>query len=585
MSPAAERVPGPNRDRLAWVVRDGAEIVVLASLAGVVDYVNAAGSRLLGVELEAAGAAPSLTDLFLPDDAPLVRESIFPALERGDRWSGDVRLRHCRSGAPVTMACNVFHLVDPDTGALAAIALTGHDLTERGRAEQRLRTLADAGATLAHSLDYAETLENLSELLVREFATFCVIDLFERQDDGGLRIERAAAKHADRSRRTDMERLRAFVPAQTNLEHPVIRILNDGSSSLVELMPADWVARLDLVPDHAALYVSLVARSMLTVPLVANGKILGALVCGLGLETRSPMVRPPAYDAEDLFFAEELGRRAGVALENARAYERERRIAIVLQAASLPRSLPQTACLRLDAEYRPGNSEATVGGDWYDAFELDDGRFALTVGDVLGNGLRAAVTMTKLRQAIQTAAVLQADPNVMLDAADRMLRLHDPDMFATAVTAIYDPASGETNFACAGHPGPLLLTLAGVIEEPRGTIGLPLGFRTSRDDRRTTLVPTPPGSRLVFFTDGLIEATRDLDEGYRRVREALSGAAMLESDRPARELLESVLQGREARDDVAVLVATMTGAYSEAKKWPASTERAVPARKVSTSAT
>jgi serine phosphatase RsbU (regulator of sigma subunit) len=180
---------------------------------------------------------------------------------------------------------------------------------------------------------------------------------------------------------------------------------------------------------------------------------------------------------------------------------------------------------------------------------------------------------------------LQADPNVMLDAADRMLRLHDPDMFATAVTAIYDPASGETNFACAGHPGPLLLTLAGVIEEPRGTIGLPLGFRTSRDDRRTTLVPTPPGSRLVFFTDGLIEATRDLDEGYRRVREALSGAAMLESDRPARELLESVLQGREARDDVAVLVATMTGDYSEAKKWPASTERAVPARKVSTSAT
>jgi PAS domain-containing protein len=585
MSQAAERVPGPNRDLLTWVVRDGADIVVLASLAGTVDFVNAAGRRLLGVELEAAGAAPSLADLFLPDDAPFVRELIFPTLERGGRWNGDVRLRHFGSGAAVPVACSVFHVLDPDTGSAAAIALTGHDLTERGRAEQRLRTLADAGATLAHSLDYAETLENLSELLVREFATFCVIDLFERHDDGRLRIERAAAEHADRSRRADMERLRAFVPAETNLEHPVIRILNDGSSSLVELMPADWVARMDLVPDHAALYVALVARSLLTVPLVANGKLLGALMCGLGLETRPPMMRPLAYDAEDLFFAEELGRRAGVALENARAYERERRIAIVLQAASLPRSLPQAGYIRLDAEYRPGNSEATVGGDWYDAFELDDGRFALTVGDVLGNGLRAAVTMTKLRQAIQTAAGLHADPNVMLDAADRMLRLHDPDIFATAVAAIYDPATDQTSFACAGHPGPLLRTIAGLVEEPRCVIGLPLGLRTGRDDRRTTLVPTPPGSTLVFFTDGLVEMTRDLDEGYRRVCGALSSAGVFESDRPARLLLESALQGREARDDVAVLVATMTGGYSGAKKSPASTKLAVFARKISTSAT
>ncbi len=239
----------------------------------------------------------------------------------------------------------------------------------------------------------------------------------------------------------------------------------------------------------------------------------------------------------------------------ARASPRERRIAVSLQEASLPRTLPRFDHLHLTAYYRPGKTEATIGGDWYDAFLLEDGRVVLTIGDVLGNGLRAAITMTKLRQAMQAAAMVEADPNRMLDVADKTLRLHDPDAYATAIAAIYDPKTQATTFASAGHPGPLLRTAGGSVEE-LGCPGLLLGLRTGKD-RRSRVVATPPNSTLVFYTDGLTEATRNVDEGQARLEEALAGLDV-RGDGAARAVVDIVLRGEDAGDDVAVLIATVT---------------------------
>ena len=296
--------------------------------------------------------------------------------------------------------------------------------------------------------------------------------------------------------------------------------------------------------------------SLLTVPLVAAGKVIGALTCGLAGEAQAGEYPSRPYDAEDLFFIEELGRRAGTAIENARMYQHQRHIAVVLQAASLPETLARVDHLRLDAAYRPGSAEATIGGDWYDAFALEDGRIVLTVGDVLGHGLHAAITMTKLRQAMQSAAMVNADPNVMLDVADKTLRMHDADGYATALAAIFDPPSRILTFASAGHPGPALATPDGEVVE-FSSPGLLLGMRTNGAEHATKDVELTPDSVLVFFTDGLVEATRDIDEGHRRLHEALARPEIVRGPAPASAIVDAVLAGRDPGDDIAVLAATL----------------------------
>ena len=220
-------------------------------------------------------------------------------------------------------------------------------------------------------------------------------------------------------------------------------------------------------------------------------------------------------------------------MQHARAYEREHAIAMRFQEASLPGNLPQTPGVVLSADYRPGNTEATIGGDWYDAFALEDGRLVITIGDVLGKGLDAAVTMAKVRQAMRSAAALLPDPLAMLTAADSAVRDVAPDT--------------------AGHAGPTIVTADGTIED-RGARGIMLGLRPTDGGESVTLAASP-GSAFVFFTDGLTEATRDLDEGYRRLHAALGTPYVVAAKNPARELVDHVLDGRAAADDVAVLVA------------------------------
>ncbi len=536
----------------AALVENSTDFIGLCTLDGAGVYVNEAGRRLL--EMGALDVrATKLTDYFVPEDLPYVEQVILPGLKRDGRWTGDFRFRNFRTGEAVPVRYNLFCVRDPRTGEPAAIATVSPDIGERTRSERRLRTLVDAGAALSHSLDYAQTLANLADLVVRTSATFCVIDVFEAEPGGARTIRQLAAVHAERAKRPLMTRLQAFVPAAEHLAHPVAQALQDGSSSLVAAVDDAWIDRIAVLPGHAGVLRELGLRSLLTVPLVAGGEVVGALTCGLGDEAGPPAGRPRSYDAEDLFFVEELGRRAGAAIENARRYERERRIAMSLQAASLPRTLPRVDHLHLDAEYRPGKEEATIGGDWYDAFMIDDGRIVLTIGDVLGNGLDAAITMTKLRQAMQSAAMVVPDPNVMLDVADKTLRMHDPDGYATALAAIFDPRTQITTFASAGHPGPVRRAADGRIEE-FSSPGLLLGLRTGADHAIRDVM-TLPGSTLVFFTDGLTEATRDIDEGHRRLHAALALPEVVQDPHPARAIVEAVLAGEPASDDVAVLVA------------------------------
>ena len=270
------------------------------------------------------------------------------------------------------------------------------------------------------------------------------------------------------------------------------------------------------------------------------------------------------FAADDAALLQELAARAAVAIENAQLYAREHRVAMTLQRAMLPAVLPEVAGIAFDAVYFPGATEAEIGGDWYDAIALPDGRVVVSIGDVTGRGLTAAVIMGRMRQAVETLATYESDPVRLLDAADRVLRRAHPDAIVTALVGVVDPGARTLAYATAGHPAPVVRAPDGLLRQLPGR-GLPLGLREGREQPATTVV-LPQSSLVVFFTDGLVESTRDIDEGERRVFAALADPAVADGRAPAAALVARVLDDG-VRDDVAVLTLRLDGAPGAGRDW------------------
>jgi serine phosphatase RsbU (regulator of sigma subunit) len=212
--------------------------------------------------------------------------------------------------------------------------------------------------------------------------------------------------------------------------------------------------------------------------------------------------------------------------------------------------LPHVAGYEFDAIYEAGKTEALVGGDWYDVFLLADGRFVISIGDVAGSGLIAAVLMAGVRQAIRGAAHVRPEPSMMLAAADRAL--DDPmERFATAFVGVIDPQTSTLTYQSAGHPPPMLRRPDGTVGELAGG-GPPLGLYAQYDPPPPHTLDLPHESLLVLFTDGLTESTRDVFAGEERLRAALRDATCFAAERPARRLHDCVLADG-SHDDVAIL--------------------------------
>jgi PAS domain S-box-containing protein len=408
----------------------------------------------------------------------------------------------------------------------------------RRRVEEGLRLLSRTGAAVVDSLDYQRTLTSIAQAFVGGFAAFCVIDVMPAT--GGW--ERTIA-HPDPA---SADILRGVSPPRGN--HPLARAIHARESSVVTVDDA-WAKQLDLSTDRGEAARALKMRSLICVPVVTPaGEVVGGIACGL-----DDTIERDNYEPADLVFVEEVARRAGAAIANVREYQRERRVAIELQAAALPSRLPTIDGVGLDAAYRPGSAEALIGGDWYDAFLVDDGRLVMTAGDVLGHGLHAAVSMTKLRLAMQSAAMVDAEPHLMLHVADATLRVSDPDAYATAIAAVYDPRTRRLEVASAGHPRPLVRTADGNIQEIPVS-GSMIGLR--RDEpREVTVVDVAAETRVIFYTDGLIEFTHDQARGLQRLVDAIGSDLLVRENPCAERLVDAVLAGEHARDDIAVLIA------------------------------
>ena len=315
-----------------------------------------------------------------------------------------------------------------------------------------------------------------------------------------------------------------------------------GESLLVnEIVPEMYDAIED--PDQRALALSMHLNAIFYAPLSVQDERFGVFVLAISDEVRR-------FTDEDCKLAMLIAQRASIAIGNARLYERQRQVARTLQASFLPPTLPRVPDVSFDAVYAAGTSDLTVGGDWYDAFAFENGTLEFSVGDVAGHGLDAAVPMGKMRQTFRALAAIESDPARVMGLADVVLRREHPDVFVTALVATYEPRKRLLRYANAGHPPPFVRSARGVLSRLE-VAGVPLGL-VEFDSPRAYEAVLAEGDLLVAFTDGLIEATQDIDAGERFVTDALSHPAFSVCSEPA-SLLRVLTVPSLPGDDVAIL--------------------------------
>ena len=292
-------------------------------------------------------------------------------------------------------------------------------------------------------------------------------------------------------------------------------------------------------------------RSLLGVPLLVGGKVIGVLHVG------SLSGRP--FGQQDVELLQLAADRAALALRSLMSQD-DALAAVALQRSLLPTALPALPGLGLAARYVTGSG--AVGGDWYDVFVLPDGRLAIVVGDVAGSGLEAAVIMGRMRSALRAYILQTPDPATALRMLDRKIQYFEPNAMATVLYGLYTPPTGEFTVSSAGHLPPVLAA-------PGGQSGLlpvhpdpPIG---TADDpqRRSATILIPPGALLCCFTDGLVERRGQvLDQGMDRLAAVLAkviaagpdGMTKPVEEDACAEIMRALVGNTPAQDDIAVLV-------------------------------
>jgi PAS domain S-box-containing protein len=425
-------------------------------------------------------------------------------------------------------------LADACAQAIDRVSATEEATDQRAK----LRFLADASAELASSLDYETTLARVAELAVPWFADWCSIQLAE---DGDLRT--LVVAHADPEKVSLARELQRRYPADPDAPRGAYHVLRTGQSEIIPDVPDELLVEATQDAEHLRLARELNLRSAISVPLVARGRTLGVITWVAGDAGRR-------FGPADLQFAEDLGRRAAVAIDNAGLHSETREAAIRLQRAVLPERLPEPSGWELAALYHPaGRTE--VGGDFYDVIALDDQSLALFVGDVMGRGVGAAAAMSQMRSAIRANVAVDPAPAAVLAHLDLLFEQFQIAQLVTLVYAVLDRATDEMVLINAGHPPPLVLRADGTVDQLPEADGPPLGVPTPV--RRAAVVALRAGDTLLAFSDGLIERrTEDIDAGIARLRGVLpdlAGPGLV--DRLA-ALVEQV-RDHERDDDVAAL--------------------------------
>jgi len=426
---------------------------------------------------------------------------------------------------------------------------------ENERLQQRLAFLAHAGLMLDISLDLEETMRRLVGLTVPELAELAVIDL--HADDGSIRGG-VAATGSDPANATLLEQMRHDHPLDAAGQHPVAEVMRTGRSVLLPEMSAESLQQFAEGDEHYELMMRLRYRSAIVVPLAARGRTIGALSL-LRMEDESP------YDKHDLLLAETLGRRAALALENARLYASTRHIARTLQQSLLPRAMPEIPGVHLAARYRAAAEGQDVGGDFYDAFPIGDTRWGIAIGDVCGKGPEAAALTALARYTIRAVAD-RGPAEVLALLNDAVLREQGTEeRFLTALFAELTTRGDDLllELAVGGHPAPFAVRADGAVE-PVALQG-PLVGVIPHVDFSSVKIELALGDKLVLYTDGLSDARApQVVLSEEDLAQLLADSRDLDGQELAQYLESRATDGEEARDDIAILVLEAVGAGATA---------------------
>lgn len=518
------------------------QIVCTASAEGRVDYFNRRWFEFTGLSREQTFEHAGWRNALHPDDRAQLEERLREAVATGSDFSVEVRVRS-RTGE--------YHWFLVSAVALRAggdalrFFSTATDIDEQKRLEEREAFLLHASDVLGSTLDPGTILRKITELCVPAFADWCQVQALSA--DGDLIVE--AVRHRDPERQRLLEQLvgrsvvrigdAALGSAQV-LRHTQSRVLDhDAALHAVQANVRD--------PEFRAIYEAAGLGAAVILPLTARGRVRGTLHL---VDVDPASTRPAA--ARHL--AEELAARAALAIDNSRQYEREHRVASVLQRAMLPARLPSHERIEMSYAYRPAERESRVGGDWYDAFMIGGDRVAVSIGDVGGHGVEAAVAMNEARQALRLSALEGMSPAQTVQRANAALMLNDEHPIITALFGVIDLARSKFEYSCAGHPPPLIAPLHGPARYLPGG-GIPLGVDAA--------APFPalesslePYATLLLYTDGLIEFSRNIERETVRLLDAMTARVCDISPDGANVLLRYMLDERPF-DDIAVLAATV----------------------------
>jgi PAS domain S-box-containing protein len=431
---------------------------------------------------------------------------------------------------------------------------------EANRARDRLNLLAQVSDLLTVGLDTRARLEAVTDVVLPTFGDTCVAYLVS---EGGLLP--AVCKVAGEELQDELARARRVPIAEVDGSGPVSTAFRTRETVLVS----------DVAADGEESAGGLGLRSLLAVPLLAADTPIGVLLFGYSESGRR-------YDFQDLALAREIAGRVAPAVEDAIRFERELETAEALQRSLLPDTLPVLQDADLATRYVPGGVGLKVGGDWYDAVPLRDGRVMLVIGDVVGHGVRAAASMGKLRNVLQYSALDGLAPAQVLQRLNAYFcALPDADM-ATLLVAEYDPVRQRIRYSNAGHPPAALRMPDGTVELLEGGRSMPL---CASDQARYHEAERdlPAGSMLVLYTDGLIERRGEsLDVGLERLTDALRTAPAGVED-VADTLLRDFLADDAAPDDVALLCVGVRGRDDTLRlRLPAAARQLAPMRVAAT---
>jgi PAS domain S-box-containing protein len=448
-----------------------------------------------------------------PDGTRLLGETMIWVVERDGEWIFNARLTDIGD-----------RLREQQERERRVAAEAAREQAERATTTiSRLQAVADAALTHRHLDDLLPTLlQRTREVMDADAAALLLL-----QEDGRLSLVFSDdAPQAQRPTR---------VPACAGIAG---RVLQTGGPVLVQDPTAQQLA------DPAVLDAAI--GSILALALVSSGEVIGVIEVGV----RSP--RRLSLDDVDLLRL--TADRVALAIEHARAFGREHRIAETLQRSLLPQALPTVPGVALAARYLPAAAESEVGGDWYDAIALPGGRILLVMGDVSGKGLAAASTLGALRNAIRAYAFEGHGPAEIAERVNRFV-LAEParDHMATLVLAAFDPVGGELSWVNAGHPPPLTLDADGTPAFLEGARSVPLGVLPFPGYVQDTIV-VASGGAVVLYTDGLIERRGEhLEIGMALLaRTAATGA--LDAGALCDRVLAAAVPTGATTDDVALLV-------------------------------